>query len=91
MTINCEYDSVVGVILPVENKILPIEIDKNTPTFCQKHSGYVFASGKNGSDPNGGAKLTQAVCQPRNSGHVPLQREKSAIHLNYSLRKLRLS
>ncbi len=24
MTINCDYDSVVGVILPVENKILPI-------------------------------------------------------------------
>ncbi len=24
MTLNCEYDSVVGVILPVENKILPI-------------------------------------------------------------------
>ena len=24
MAINCDYDSVVGVILPVENKILPI-------------------------------------------------------------------
>ena len=24
MTMNCEYDSVVGVILPVEYKILPI-------------------------------------------------------------------
>ena len=24
MTMNCDYDSVVGVILPVENKILPI-------------------------------------------------------------------
>ncbi len=40
MTMNCDYDSVEGVILPVENKILPIvqckpniEIDKNTPTF----------------------------------------------------------
>ena len=27
------------------------EIDKNTPTFCQKHSGYIFASGKSGSTP----------------------------------------
>ena len=24
MTMNCDYDSVVGIILPVENKILPI-------------------------------------------------------------------
>ena len=57
MTMNCEYDSVVGVILLVENKILPqIEIDKNTPTLLhsgQKHSGCVFASGKNGSTPCG--------------------------------------
>ena len=59
MTMNCEYDSVVGVILPVENKILPIvhlilKLTKTHPlfyTFCQKHSGCVFASGKNGSTP----------------------------------------
>ncbi len=47
MTKNCDYDSVVGVILPVENRIPianctpQIEIDKNTPLFytvCQKHS-----------------------------------------------------
>ncbi len=24
MTMNCDYDSVVGLILPIENKILPI-------------------------------------------------------------------
>ena len=35
MTMNCDYESVVGVILPVENKILPIvhvnlEFAKNT-------------------------------------------------------------
>ena len=24
MSMNCDYDSVVGVIMPVENKILPI-------------------------------------------------------------------
>ncbi len=58
MTMNCDYDSIVGVILPVENKycqLYNIEIDKNTPTFlhlCQKHSGFVFASGKNGSIPH---------------------------------------
>ena len=59
MTMNCEYDSVVGVILPVENKILPIvhlklKLTKTHQlfyTFCQKHSGFVFASGKNGSTP----------------------------------------
>ena len=59
MTMNCEYDSVVGVILPVENKILPIvhlklKLTKTHPlfyTFCQKHSGCVFATGKNGSIP----------------------------------------
>ncbi len=59
MTMNCEYDSVVGVILPVENKILPIvhlklKLTKTHPlfyTFCQKHSGYVFASGKNAMYP----------------------------------------
>ena len=28
-----------------------IEIDKNTPNFCQKHSGCVFASGKSDSTP----------------------------------------
>ena len=47
MPMNCDYYSVVGVVLPVENKILPIvrtphiEIDKTHPlfyTFCQKHS-----------------------------------------------------
>ena len=55
MTMNCYYDSsVIGVILPVENKILPIihlkmKLTKTHPlfyTFCQKHSGCVFASGK---------------------------------------------
>ncbi len=52
MTMNCEYDSVVGVILPVENKILPIvhlnfKLQKYTHffyTFCQKHSDCVFDS-----------------------------------------------
>ena len=52
---TCDNDSVVGVILPVDIKILPIvhlilELTKKHPlfyTFCQKHSGYVFASGKN--------------------------------------------
>ncbi len=38
MTMNCEYDSVVGVILPVENKILPIvnlklKLTKTHPLF----------------------------------------------------------
>ncbi len=37
MTMNYDYDSVVSVILPVENKILSItpyiKIDKSTPTF----------------------------------------------------------
>ncbi len=39
MTMNCDYDSVGGVILPVENKILSIdctshiEIDKKHPLF----------------------------------------------------------
>ena len=57
MTMNCEYDSVVGVILPVENKILPIvhlilKLTKTQPlfcTYCQKHSGCLFGFGKNGS------------------------------------------
>ena len=58
MTMNCDYGSVGDVILPVENKILPIvniimKLTKNTPTFsytfCQKHSGCIFASSKNGS------------------------------------------
>ncbi len=59
MTMNCDNDSKVGVILPVENKILPIvhlllKLTKTHPlfyTFCHKHSGCVFASGKNGSAP----------------------------------------
>ena len=47
-------------ILPVENKILPIVhlkliLTKRHPlffyTFCQKHSGCVFASGNIGSTP----------------------------------------
>ncbi len=58
MTMNCDHDSILGVVLPVENRILPIvhpiEIDKNTPlfyTFCLKHSSCILASGKNGSAP----------------------------------------
>ena len=59
MTMNCDYDSEVGVILPVENKVLQIvhlrlKLTKThllVYTFCQKHSGSVFASGKNGSTP----------------------------------------
>ena len=65
MTMNCEYDNVVGVILPVENKILPIvhlklKLTKTHPlfyTFCQNHSGCVFASSKNGSTPTQHANL----------------------------------
>ncbi len=57
--VNCEYDSVVGVFLPVENKIVPIVHLKLKVTkthsffyfFCQKYSGCVFAKGKNGSAP----------------------------------------
>ena len=57
MTMNCDYDSVVGVIMPVENKILPIvnlmlKLTNTHPlfyTFCQKHSGCIFASCLNGS------------------------------------------
>ena len=57
---NCEYDSVVVVILPVDNKILPIvnlilKLTKTQPlfyTFSQKHSGYIFASGKHGIIPS---------------------------------------
>ena len=57
---NCDDDSVVSVILPVEKKILPIvhlklKLTKSHPLFyifCQKHSGCVFASGKNGSTPS---------------------------------------
>ena len=46
MTMNCEYDSGVGVILPVKNKILPIvhlklKIDKNTPTV-KENTAAVF-------------------------------------------------
>ena len=60
MTVNCDYDSVVGVILPVANKILPIvhltlKLTKTHPlfyTFRQEHSGCVFGSGKNGSNPS---------------------------------------
>ncbi len=60
MTMNCKYGSEVGVILPVVSKILPIvhlklKLTKTHPlfyTFCQKHSGEVFSSGKNGSTPN---------------------------------------
>ncbi len=60
ITMNYENDSIVGVILPVENKILPIvnlklKLTKTLPlfyTFCQKHSGCVYASGKNGSTPS---------------------------------------
>ena len=74
MTMNCEYDSVVGVILPVENKLLPIVhlILKLTKTlyytFCQKHSGCVFASGKNGSTPfiHMFVLLTNLLCIPDN-------------------------
>ncbi len=51
MTLKCGYDSVVGVILPVENKLLPIvhlilKLTKTQPLLCQKHSGCVSASGK---------------------------------------------
>ena len=57
MTGNFDYDSVVGVILPVENKILLIvhlilKLTKTHPlcyNLCQKYSGCGFASGKNGS------------------------------------------
>ena len=59
MTMNCVYYSVVGVILLVENKILPfvhliLKLTKIHPhfyTFCQKHSGCVFTICKNGSTP----------------------------------------
>ena len=59
MSMNCDYDSVVGVILQMGNKILPIvhlilKLTKTHPlfyTYCQKHSGCIFASGKNGSTP----------------------------------------
>ena len=45
--------AIKGVILRVDKKIAKIqqEIDKNTPTFCQKHSDYIFASGRSGSSP----------------------------------------
>ncbi len=39
MTMNCEYDSVIGVIRHTHFITL----------FCQNHSGSVFAIGKNGS------------------------------------------
>ncbi len=66
LTMNCEYDSIVGVILPMENKIMPVvhlksKLTKTHPlfyTFCQKHSGCVFDSGKNGSTPYMKAKPT---------------------------------
>ncbi len=59
MTMNWKYDSVVGVISPVENKILPfvnliLKLTKTHPlfyTFCQKHSGCIVASGKNDNTP----------------------------------------
>ena len=43
---NCEYDSVVGVILPVENKITPIKqlilnLTKTHPLFA-KHTAVFF-------------------------------------------------
>ena len=44
MTMNCEYDSIVGVILPVENKILPIVhliLTKTHPLFA-KNTAVVF-------------------------------------------------
>ena len=59
MTMNCDYDSILGVILPVEDKRLSIlhlilKLTRTHPlcyTLCQKHSGCVFAIGKNGSNP----------------------------------------
>ena len=50
--INGYYDNVVGVILPVENKMLPIvhlilKLTKNTPTFLHflpKTQRLCFAS-----------------------------------------------
>ncbi len=50
VTMNYEYDTVVGVILPV----LKLKLTKAHPlfyTFCQKHSDCFLASGKNGSTP----------------------------------------
>ncbi len=46
MTMNCDYDSVVGVILPVENKILKIihlilKLTKTHPLFA-KNTAVVF-------------------------------------------------
>ncbi len=69
MTMNCDNDSEVGVILPVKNKILPIvhlifKLTKTHPlvhTFCQKHSRYMFARGKNGSTPATLLKLKLTV------------------------------
>ncbi len=49
MTMNCEYDSVVGVILPVDNKRLPIvhlklNLTKKHPffTLLAKKTAVVF-------------------------------------------------
>ena len=49
MTMNCEYDSVVGVILPVENRILQIvhlklKLTKTHPFFTlfAKNTAAVF-------------------------------------------------
>ena len=41
MTMNCDFDSVVGVIFPVKNKILPIvhlilKLTKTHPLFAKK-------------------------------------------------------
>ena len=49
ITINCNYDSVVGVLLPAENKILPIillklKLTKTHPLFTlfAKNTAAVF-------------------------------------------------
>ena len=48
MTMNCDYDSVVGVILPVENQILPIvhlklKLTKTNPLlYTFKNTAAVF-------------------------------------------------
>ena len=51
MIMNCEYDSVEGVILPVENKILPIvhlklKLTKTHPLFAKNTAAVFFSSGK---------------------------------------------
>ncbi len=62
--IGCSRCNFVSGESSIANCTPHVEIDKNTPTFlhfCQKHSGCVCASGKNGSTPDDLLSLLEIV------------------------------